>query len=168
MSVLTNTIGLQDALCEEVEKILAGVRVVNEAGEHAPFHVYSQSLPRTYDMDDPELYPYALVAYDSSTTAAVMDPWAVTMYVLIAMYDNDDSNQGHRLVVPVMERIANRFLRVPLLGSYWTARPNMEMTMQTTDFHPFFYGQVKLTFDQHKMGREDPLDGGFQVRFERS
>ena len=173
MTPLTNLIGLQDALCEEVRKILGDFSIVNSVGEHKPFHVYAQQLPRTMDgtdpTDDPEMYPFALVSYSSSHCETNLDDdWTVEMFILLGLYDEAMENQGQKLLIPAMERITARFLRAPLLEPCWVARPEMDMEMQQSDQYPYFYGQVRLVFDQHRIWREDPLDAGYSYQFQEA
>lgn len=164
MNGLTNIIGLQDALCDEVREILQDVQTTNAAGQLVSgFSVYPQQLPVVQDQDDIQLLPYALVVIDSGETQEASDPWSVQMDIIVGLYDEDPANQGHRRLAALLERIANRFVRRPLLGHYWTAQPKMRQALQTSDYWPQFFGVLEITFTMYKGDREDPTDDGYII-----
>ena len=175
MPGLVNLIGLQDALCDEIQEILKNVVTVNAYGKEVHgFSVYAQQLPkvkspqeegrpgRRVSPEDPDrqFFPYALVVCDSREIDQHDDPWGVNMQILLAIHDDNRDNQGHRKLIPMMECIADRFLKRPLLGNYWTARPDIRQTLQTSDFWPYFFGVTEITFNMYKVNREDPFYDG--------
>lgn len=179
MPGLVNLTGLQDALCDEIKEILQDVQTVNVSGETVHgFSVYAQQLPKVeapmleklpqaYRRDpDAPFFPYALVMCQGREAGEIDEKWAVHMRVLLAIHDSNRDNQGHRRLIPMLERVSDRFLRKPLLGSYWTARPEIDQYLQQEDYWPYFFGVTDITFDMHKQCREDPIDDGFKFREE--
>ena len=148
---------LQDALVKETKEILKDVWTKNSLGEDAQVQVFPQRLPiMTEDEDDEtKLLPYAIVRLGDAKTAGDEDPWHVTVYWLLGVYDDGRKGQGHLHFLTMIERITDRFIEKPLLVNRYRAEQGMETALQDEDTYPFYFGGVEITFSIPKVGRRD-------------
>lgn len=146
---------LQDALVEEVKEILKDIITEDETGERAEgVNVFAQQLPviRAHEREATKSLPYAIVKLLDGGTANG-EPWTVTVGIYLGIWDRGRENQGHKHVMVMIQRIADRFLSEPLLDDRYWAQPEMEWALDTDNLRPEFYGGVCIKFSVPKIGR---------------
>lgn len=146
---------LQDALVEEVKAILKDIITEDETGERVEgVNVFAQQLPaiRAHERDPVRALPYAVVKLLEGGTAGEA-PWTVTVGIYLGIWDRGRENQGHRHVMVMIQRIADRFISEPLLDDRYWAQPEMEWALDTDNLRPEFYGGVCIKFSVPKIGR---------------
>ena len=171
-------INLQDALIEEIEKLLSEVQSEDSDGKNVVgVKGYAHRLPITQsDEDDPAQYfPYFIVRLDTGKTAEDDDWWHVAVNVLLGIYedgigdipepDDDDGEKteehtvvtvgGHETILVMIQRIVNRFSNDPRLSDSFRADQEIQWAVGDEDTYPYYFGAVALTFSVPKIGRRD-------------
>lgn len=149
-------LNLQDALAEDVGRILKGIGTKNVFGENVDgVNVYKQDLPivQSDEDDESKFFPYAIVRLYDGRTEDDDSPWTVTADIHLGVYDADLDNQGHQHVATMIQRIANRFAAEPLLDKKYRAQQDMEWALQDENTHPYFFGGMRIKFSVPKIGR---------------
>ena len=75
------------------------------------------------------------------------------------VYDPDASNQGHRHVMTMCQRLLDRYAAEPLLAKRYRAEQDMEWAIQDEDTYPYYFGGVRIKFNIPKIGRREPVYG---------
>nr|WP_300826546.1 hypothetical protein [uncultured Schaedlerella sp.] len=152
----------QDELAQDVKKILKDIVTVDAAGRRVSgVQVYKQQLPviTTDEEDDSKFLPYAIVRLYSGKTEDDDTPWIVTADIHFGVYDPDASNQGHRHVMTMCQRLLDRYAAEPLLAKRYRAEQDMEWAIQDEDTYPYYFGGVRIKFNIPKIGRREPVYG---------
>lgn len=168
---------LQDDLVEELKKIFDGFRLKNPLGELSPVNVYAQSLPIPAPVPppeetDPELaeeglidtdpvktedpYPYAIVRVTDGKIENIDGDQAVTVFIILGVFDDNLNNQGHKDVLNMIQRIYERFAKNAILAGKYECEHPMQWSLQEEESFPYFIGGVGLTFNTLPIRREDP------------
>ena len=177
---------LQQALIDEIEKILADVTTIkeevedpNDPTQYQTYHIkygdgtrnnkgfkgYAQFLPKLQnDDDDPDqFFPYFIVRIDKGKTEDDDSLWTVTVDILLGIHDADTKNDGHLSIMTAITRITKRFAEEATLGyagrKAFRCHSEMEWALQDEDTWPYFFGGVELMFDVPKPMRKEPNYG---------
>ena len=177
---------LQQALIDEIEKILADVTTIkeevedpNDPTQYQDYHLkygdgtrnnkgfkgYAQFLPKLQnDDDDPDqFFPYFIVRIDKGKTEDDDSLWTVTVDILLGIHDADTKNDGHLSIMTAITRITKRFAEEATLGyagrKAFRCHSEMEWALQDEDTWPYFFGGVELMFDVPKPMRKEPNYG---------
>lgn len=151
---------LQDELAKDVEYILKDIVTINVEGERiSGVNVYKQQLPVVIsdEEDDSKFVPYALIRLYDGKTEDDDVPWIVTADIHLGVHDADASNQGHRHIMVMCQRIINRYASEPLLAKKYRAEPDMEWALQDGDTYPYYFGGVRIKFNVPKIERREPI-----------
>ena len=151
-------LNLQDALAEDIGRILKGIGTKNVFGECVDgVNVYKQDLPivQLDEEDETKFFPYAIVRLYDGRTEDDDSPWIVTADIHLGVFDSDEDNQGHQHVAIMIQRLANRFAAEPLLAGKYRAQQDMEWALQDGETHPYFLGGIRIRFSVPKIGRRD-------------
>lgn len=146
---------LQNALMEDIKETLKDI-ITDDGfgGRVCGVNVFGQQLPvfRANEREASKTLPYAVVKLIDGKTEGD-EPWTVTAGVYLGVCDRDRSNQGHKHVMTMIQRIVDRFASEPLLDNRYWAQPDMEWALDTEDLYPDFYGGVCIRFSVPKIGR---------------
>lgn len=154
---------LQNELAEEVGRILKDVITTDASKtEVHGVTVYKQHLPivMSNESDVDDFFPYAIVEVYYGSTEDAEEPWTVSTEIQVGVYDEDESNQGHRHIAVMCQRIINRFCAEPLLAKKYWAMPDIEWAFpsgEDSDTFPYFFGFVRIRFSIPKIGRRLPI-----------
>lgn len=155
-------LNFQNALMEEVGRVLKGIGTKNVVGEIVDgANLYAQNLPvvQSDDEDETKFFPYAIIKVYDGKTEDDDSPWTVTADIHLGVHDPDEDNQGHQHVAIMIQRIVNRFAAEPLLDHKYRAQQDMEWALQDEETFPFFFGGVRIKFSVPKIGRGEPVYG---------
>lgn len=159
------SIFLQDDLKEELENILGEMRLKdpNKPKEHTSIKVYKQALPKikvdyeNYKEEEEdqseELFPYIIVKLDSGKI--MNEDEAAKVELLIATYDNDLENQGHKDILNIINKIYERFYKNPMLANKYYLVNDIDWVLQDDDMYPYYYGAMGMEFKVRMFKRED-------------
>lgn len=160
---------LQDALCEEIKKVLSDMIFTNPKGEEVEMQTFAQALPHRlesletpaedeeytgeedFQIGDP--YPYTLVMID---TGKITEPIMIKMVLVIGIYDNDSKNQGHKRILNIIQKINERFTKNPTLkGVFCMSSDSFDFALPDDDTYPYFFGAVNMTWETAPYRREE-------------
>lgn len=168
---------LQDDLCEELRKIFEGFQLKNPSGELSDINVFRQSLPipapsSPPDGEDPSYfeeglgitdpvkaedpYPYAIVRLTDGSIKDIDGNQAVNVFIILGVYDDDLSNQGHKDILNMIQKIYERFAKNAILARKYECMHPISWTLQEEESFPYFIGGIALTFETLAIRREDP------------
>jgi hypothetical protein len=111
------------------------------------------------DEDESQFFPYFIVKMSDGKSENDDEPWTVTTDILFGCHDNSRLANGHRHIMNMIERVADRFAAEPLLCNKYRAEQDMEWALQDEDTYPFFFGGVRIRFSVPKIGRRIPKYG---------
>lgn len=137
---------LQDALIADLQELFKDRRYKTPDGETAALSVFSQNLPKRESEDDDDPFPYIIARIDSGSIETQTDPFKVSIFLLIGIYDDDTENQGHRAVLEVMEVIQQHYEETPLLDGRFIFTDPFHWALQDEESYPYFFGGVEINF----------------------
>lgn len=159
------SIFLQDDLQKELEDILGEMRLKdpNNTEEYTNIKVYQQSLPKIKidyenseeeeeDLSD-EPFPYIIVKLDSGKITNENETAKIEL--LIATYDDDLANQGHKDILNIINKIYERFYKNPMLANKYYRVNDIDWVLQDDDMYPYFYGAMGMEFKVKMFKKED-------------
>lgn len=165
---------LQINLAEEIEKIEKDVLLKDVKGNQAHIKAFAQSLPKRIqnvsDMEDdqegdvmtdnePEEdpYPYCVVRVESGNMEAVQGVHEIATVLIFGIFDDDVRCLGHQVIMNMMHRVAERFIRNPVLkGRYRMSEgAGISWVLDEEDRYPYYFGAMEMTWDTFFVGRED-------------
>lgn len=165
---------LQIALASEIEKILKDVLLKDVKGNPEHIKAFAQSLPKRFqdvsDIEDDEesiiipetgddenYYPYCVVRIDSGRLEMVQSAHEIITALVFGVFDDDVRCLGHQVIINLMHRIAERFIRDPVLNN--RCRINKEAgiswVLDDEDKYPYYFGAMEMTWDTFFVERED-------------
>ena len=137
---------LQDALVADLQELFKNRRYATPIGGTAALSVFAQNLPKRESEDDDDPFPYIIARIDSGDIESQTDPYKVSVFLLIGVYDDAKENQGHRTVLEIMEVIQQHFEETPLLDNQFTFTDPFHWALQDEESYPYFFGGVEITF----------------------
>jgi hypothetical protein len=174
---------LQQDLVDELKRLFDGAlfRTPGEPDESgkpkmAPLRVFPQALPipepaNPPDGDlDPELieeglglsdlnadpYPYIIVRVESGSIKEIGGEQTVKATLLFGAFDDSYTNQGHRDVLHMIQKIYERFSKNAILAAKYENVMPINWALQDEESYPYYFGGMELFFNTLPIGREDP------------
>lgn len=176
---------LQDNLKEELKEQFEKYLFQNHKGELVKLNVYGQFLPKKMDnhyMDDEpdmeddlgsmmdedilsefkEYYPFVQV----QLLEQISEIEKATQHVLffIGIHDNDNSNEGTREILNIIEIIRQRFFDNRMVGRSFFVTPNTKFigVPSDEDTFPYFHGTVEMYFDIPTAKKKEDFNYGIE------
>ena len=164
---------LQDDLVEELKEILQGFRLKNPYGESCEINIFSQNLPvpesleqtnipieqlengLIEDITTQEPYPYIIVRIEDGEIKDESSSQIVNMNLLIGVYDDSYKKQGYKDVLNVIQKIYERFAKMPVLKGKYTMQYPIAWTLQEEETYPFYFGGMNLDWEVAVIVKED-------------
>lgn len=137
---------LQAAAVEDINTLLANDHFKTPDGGMAAPKAYPQYLPKRDSNDNEDPFPYVIVRIDSGGIDSQVDPHKVALVLLIGIYDDDKSNQGHASVLEIIERIQRHYEESPLLAGQFKFIDPFQWALQDEESWPYFFGACNLNF----------------------
>lgn len=138
---------LQKAVKDDLMSLFQNIRYKSPNGEKTVVSVFEQNLPMRQDEDADDPFPYIIVRLDSGVIATQTDPHKVTVILLIGAYDDAPDNQGHRIVLEIMEKIQTHYEETPLLAGQFVFTDPFNWALQDEESFPYFFGAANLAFN---------------------
>lgn len=137
---------LQDAIVEDLNALLKTRLFKVPGGGTAPLTFYPQNLPKRASDEDPDPVPYGIVRLDTGNIQTQTDPYKVAVILLLGVFDDDLSNQGHRAVLEILELIQQHYEETPLLAGQFVFEDPFNWVLQDEESYPYFFGAANLIF----------------------
>lgn len=157
---------LQQDLAEEIETILSDMRFKNPAGSMVQMRAYCQDIPKRKqeikkgalmpdeeETEDP--YPFCIVKMESG--GIFSEAQKVSVMLIIATYNDDTQNQGQQELLNVIQRIAERFIKDPVLKDRYRMdqKAGINWILDDEDRYPYFVGGMTMKWDDFFVVKED-------------
>lgn len=147
---------LQDELVEEISRILAGCTYKTSKGNSIPINVFPQALPICEADEEEDPFPYIIVRLRSGEDEGGGDSFnTVSVIVIVGMWDNDLSAQGHRDVMNVIQKIYQRFQANPDLNRKAVYAGDFQWALDEDPEYPYSFGACYMKFCIAAIRRED-------------
>ena len=167
-------INLQDDLVDELKRLFepflykAPIDINDESEEtengsdHAfkrvPLNIYPQALPVQETDDEADPVPYIIVRLNSGYDPGRESSFnTVKLVLVIGIWDDDLSNQGHRDVLNIIQKIYERFSKDPCLNRRSVYTGQFDWALQEDGYFPYHFGACSMSFNIAAIRREDPL-----------
>lgn len=142
-----NARALQDALVEDLKELFKSRKFKSPDEKRTSLSVFPQLLPKRNSEEDDDPFPYIIVRIDSGTIETQTDPHKVAVLILVGVYDEDAENQGHRVVLEILETIQKHYEEIPLLNGKFTFTDPFNWVLQDEESFPYFYGAANINFN---------------------
>lgn len=161
---------LQRDLAEEIEKILSDMRFKRPGKrELVQMRAYCQDTPKrrqeikagsimpeedeTDEEDD--LYPFCIVKAESG---GIFDGvQRVSIMLILAVFNDDTQNQGKQELLNIIHKIAERFIKNPVLKDIHRLNKDVGINwiLDDEDRYPYYIGGMTMTWETFFVERED-------------
>jgi len=156
--------GLMDALCERLKKLLDSFWYPTESGEyHSPF-VHAQYLPITKTADEEDdvskNYPIVQVICTSGKItdfSIVPSGSEIVLSIYFGGYDDDASNQGWRIPMAMMWRTLQDLLSNTICQGYKLDVP-VKWSPLGTDEPPYYQAYIETVWKGCPPAVEVPIE----------
>lgn len=157
---------LQQDLAEEIETILSDMRFKNPAGSMVQMRAYRQDVPKRKqeikkgalmseeeETEDP--YPFCIVKAESG--GIFNGGQSVSIMLILGVFNDDEQNQGQQELLNAIHKIAERFIRNPVLKDRYMLdqRYGIEWILDDEDRYPYFVGGMTMKWDTFFVEKED-------------
>ncbi len=160
-------VNLQDELSVEIEHILKDMLFKDVNGNDVKVKAYQQELPKRLQAiqsdeimpeEEEDPYPFCVVRLDAGTLRTAQSAHEVKTILVFGIYDRDFSCQGHRGILNIFHRIAERFTINPVLNNHYRMNydAGINWILDDEDRYPYYYGAMEMTWDTFFVRREDP------------
>lgn len=166
---------LQDAFVRELKELFRDYRLVDPRGGMRPLNVFAQYLPkREHDMTqkttrgklesglapnvsrDP-YFPYICVNLTAGEIPEGRNAdHTITTVLVIGVYENGLDRQGARDVLNIIDRIYDRYSRMPVMGKRYVLKFPINWYLQEDEPHKYFFGGMELDWLVPAIRREIP------------
>lgn len=156
----------QEALANEIKKITGDMLFHSPKGEEmVKLEVFEQSLPipvlestkesgdfsnleyQGSQIDEPIFKcPWCSVKIAGGNVPGINEQQAIQVVVCFGIFNDDVSNQGHRELLNLFQRIYSRFATDPILDGQYTCTGEFEWALQDEDTYPHFFGALSTSF----------------------
>lgn len=157
----------QEDLAEEIEKILSDMLLKDPKGELTTMKAYCQEVPKRKqeikigalmdedDSEDEDPYPFCIVKAESGGMSR--GEQQISIILIIAVFNDDAQNSGHQELINVFSRIAERFIRNPVLKERYTLdqKEGINWILDDEDRFPYFIGGMTMKWETFFMEKED-------------
>lgn len=157
---------LQRDLAEEIETILANMRFKDPSGKMVPMRAYCQDIPKRQqeirkgalmaeeeETDDP--YPFCIVKAESG--GIFRGAQSVSIMLILAVFNDDKQNQGQQELLNAIHKIAERFIKNPVLKDMnrLDQEDGIKWILDDEDRFPYFVGGMTMKWETFFVEKED-------------
>lgn len=166
---------LQDDLATDLAEIFKHFFLKDPQGNTVHLNIFKQSLPIPTAAEMPETvtdeeleegiydvqakedpYPYIIVRVEQGKIEEIDQEQTVIVNLIIGVIDRDYSNQGHKDVLNIIQKIYERFAKNAILAKKYECVMPIEWALQDEESFPYFFGGMALQFETIRIRREDP------------
>lgn len=157
---------LQRDLAEEIERILANMRFKDPSGKIVPMKAYCQDIPKRQqkirkgalmpeDEETEDPYPFCVVKAESG--GIFRGAQSVSVMLIFAVFNDDMQNQGQQELLNVIHKIAERFIKNPVLKDMHRLdqEAGIKWILDDEDRFPYFVGGMTMKWETFFVEKED-------------
>lgn len=146
---------LQDFLATELGQLFSGMLLKNPKNDSmVPLNIYAQDLPATVqDASGNNLSPFPYIIVRLNDGEGKDDDTGDTCKVMfiVGVFDDDESSQGHRDVMNILEKIRQHLFRKRLFQGKFACEYPYKWTLNEEDVYPYFFGGLETNWTLAKM-----------------
>lgn len=157
---------LQQDLAEEIETILSDMRFKNPAGSMVQMRAYCQNIPKRKqeikrgalmakeeETEDP--YPFCIVKAESGEI--FKGAQSVSIILILAIFNDNEQNQGQQELVNTIHKIAERFIKNPVLKDKYRLdeEDGIKWILDDEDRYPYFVCGMTMKWETFFVEKED-------------
>lgn len=149
---------VQDAMAAELAALFADDIAKDQSGTAKAPHIFTQELPDPSETEEKpgDRCPYVQIIVGNGKNPEG-DAATVAVTLIFCICDDDKSKQGHRVILHMIQLVAERFGKTPLLKPAAIRTGEMEWTLPDDQPMPLYLGGMALTFSIPGFVKEDPL-----------
>lgn len=155
---------LQKDLVEDIEETLSGMLFKDSKGNLVRMKAYCQDVPkRQHEMkagavmpeEEEDPYPFCVVRAESG--GMFNGSQRVSIVLIIAVFNDDMQNQGQQELLNIFHRLAERFIKNPVLKDKYrlVQGEGISWILDDEDRYPYFIGGMAMKWDTFFTERED-------------
>lgn len=141
---------LQDYLVGEVKNILKEIKLKDAKGDEVAINAYPQALPAKKGIKDSEHFPYVLVVLTDGSDTDEDTTCTCQVMFLAGIYDNEDSYQGYRDSVNIINKIYEHLASKRVFDNKYTVAFPFEWKLPEEDTYPFYFSALMTKWEVPK------------------
>jgi len=137
---------LQQDLIADLTEAFKGKLYRTPSGTDEPVTIAEQNLPKRESEDDDDPFSYIIVRLSEGQIASQVDAYEVDTILLLGAYDDSTENNGHRIILEMIEKIQERYEGTPRLAGKYVLKDPVAWALQDEESWPYFFGAMNLTW----------------------
>lgn len=154
------TVGnFQKELMKDIGNIFEKDLFKDSLGKYVSLNIYAQNLPIREDEDAPDPVPYILVRVLDGKVKGWVDAQEVQVMLILGCFDDNINNDGHEILLELIQKIEERFLKNPILSKQFMflndEQHPFEWALQEEESFPYVFGAISMSFRTPTIRKED-------------
>ena len=154
------TVGnFQKELMKDIGNIFEKDLFKDSLGKYVSLNIYAQNLPIREDEDAPDPVPYIVVRVLDGKVKGWVEAQEVQVMLILGCFDDNINNDGHEILLELIQKIEERFLKNPILSKQFMflndEQHPFEWALQEEESFPYFFGAISMSFRTPTIRKED-------------
>lgn len=153
---------LQEKLKERVEHAIKDLLLKGFDGAQKAVQVFEQHLPNkgksVSRTPESTFYPCVVIHLQKGEISSSVDPQLVRVLFVVGVYDDEDSNQGYRDAMTIINRISENFLRHQYVDNKYMLQFPFEWEYSDEENQPYFFAWLDTYWEVPVAIQEDVED----------
>ena len=150
---------LQKELMKDIGNIFEKDLFKDSLGKYVSLNVYAQNLPIREDEDAPDPVPYIVVRVLDGKVKGWVEAQEVQVMLIFGCFDDNVNNDGHEILIELIQKIEERFLKNPILSKQFMflndEQHPFEWALQEEESFPYAFGAISMSFRTPTIRKED-------------
>ena len=150
---------LQKELMKDIGNIFEKDLFKDSLGKYVSLNVYAQNLPIREDEDAPDPVPYIVVRVLDGKVKGWVEAQEVQVMLIFGCFDDNVNNDGHEILLELIQKIEERFLKNPILSKQFMflndEQHPFEWALQEEESFPYAFGAISMSFRTPTIRKED-------------
>ncbi|KXB60616.1 hypothetical protein [Lachnoanaerobaculum saburreum] len=150
---------LQKELMKDIGNIFEKDLFKDSLGKYVSLNIYAQNLPIREDEDAPDPVPYILVRVLDGKVKGWVEAQEVQVMLILGCFDDNINNDGHEILLELIQKIEERFLKNPILSKQFMflndEQHPFEWALQEEESFPYVFGAISMSFRIPTIRKED-------------
>nr|DAS64704.1 MAG TPA: tail completion protein [Caudoviricetes sp.] len=152
-------VNLQKELMKDIGDIFEKDLFKDSLGKYVSLNIYAQNLPIREDEDAPDPVPYILVRVLDGKVKGWVEAQEVQVMLILGCFDDNINNDGHEILLELIQKIEERFLKNPILSKQFMflndEQHPFEWALQEEESFPYAFGAISMSFRTPTIRKED-------------
>ena len=150
---------LQKELMKDIGNIFEKDLFKDSLGKYVSLNIYAQNLPIREDEDAPDPVPYIVVRVLDGKVKGWVEAQEVQVMLIFGCFDDNVNNDGHEILLELIQKIEERFLKNPILSKQFMflndEQHPFEWALQEEESFPYAFGAISMSFRTPTIRKED-------------